>query len=136
MKFDTKVAVVLREDLPTWQKLNVTAFIVSGIAATMPESVGEPYEDACGRKYLPMFIQPVLVFAGNSEQLRDAFNRAVNRNVPLAIYTDELFATNNDTDNRASVKQVRGEDLQLVGIAMREEKKTIDKVLHGLALHR
>jgi uncharacterized protein DUF2000 len=30
--FDTKVAIVLLEELPVWQKANVTAFLVSGIA--------------------------------------------------------------------------------------------------------
>lgn len=29
--FDTKIALVVREDLATWQKLNVTAFLTSGI---------------------------------------------------------------------------------------------------------
>ena len=32
MEFDTKIAVVLRDDLAVWQKTNVTAFLVSGIA--------------------------------------------------------------------------------------------------------
>jgi Protein of unknown function (DUF2000) len=31
--FDTKVAVVVRDDLATWQALNVTAFLMSGITA-------------------------------------------------------------------------------------------------------
>ena len=30
--FDTKVAVVLLEDLQVWQKVNAAAFLVSGIA--------------------------------------------------------------------------------------------------------
>jgi hypothetical protein len=29
--FDTKVAIVVRDDLQNWQKLNVTAFLMSGI---------------------------------------------------------------------------------------------------------
>lgn len=32
--FDTKIAVLLRDDLASWQRLNVTAFLVSGLAAT------------------------------------------------------------------------------------------------------
>ena len=43
MQFDTKLAVVLRDDLAVWQKTNVTAFLVSGIAGTVPDVVGEPY---------------------------------------------------------------------------------------------
>ena len=37
--FDTKIAVVLRDDLAVWQKTNVTAFLVSGIAGTEPADV-------------------------------------------------------------------------------------------------
>ena len=36
MQFETKIAVVLRDDLAGWQETNVTAFLVSGIAATVP----------------------------------------------------------------------------------------------------
>ncbi len=51
--FDTKIAVLLREDLEPWQRLNVTAFLVSGLGTQLPEVVGEPYEDADGTPYLP-----------------------------------------------------------------------------------
>nr|BFE73643.1 hypothetical protein GCM10020092_069440 [Actinoplanes digitatis] len=64
MRFDTKIAVLLRDDLLTWQRLNITAFLAGGVAAAVPEVIGEPYEDAGGVRYLPMFRQPVLVFEG------------------------------------------------------------------------
>jgi hypothetical protein len=51
MQFDTKIAIVIRTDLQAWQKLNVAAFLTSGIAAAFPECIGEPYEDASGTKY-------------------------------------------------------------------------------------
>jgi uncharacterized membrane protein len=51
-RFDTKIAIVLREDLPVWQKLNMTAFLASGVAHTAAESVGEAYCDGDGTKYL------------------------------------------------------------------------------------
>ena len=57
--FDTKIAVILRQDLATWQKLNVTAFTISGIAASVEDVTGEPYRDGSGNVYLPMFRQPV-----------------------------------------------------------------------------
>jgi len=44
--FETKVAILVREDLPVWQKLNVTAFLATGIAGAAPEAIGEPYIDA------------------------------------------------------------------------------------------
>jgi len=135
MRFDTKIAVALRADLPAWQKLNVTAFTVSGLAATDPAVVGEPYEDASGRTYLPMFRQPVVVFAGEAGDLRRAYERALAREVPMAIFTEELFSTNHDEANRAAVKAVPSEALNLVGIAMRGARKDVDKILDGMKLH-
>jgi hypothetical protein len=41
IRFDTKIAVLLRDDLASWQRLNVTAFLVSGIAGAEPELLGE-----------------------------------------------------------------------------------------------
>ncbi len=90
---DTKIAVILREDLAAWQKLNMTAFLVSGVAHTAPESIGEAYADADGTKYLPMFGQPVLVFAATSDELTRSLDRALARNVVPAVFTEELFAT-------------------------------------------
>ena len=135
MQFETKIAVVLRDDLAGWQETNVTAFLVSGIAATVPGVVGEPYADASGNEYLPMFVQPVLVYQADAAALRRAYERAVNRGVTPAIYTHELFATDHDEANRAAVAGVTAEDLDLVGIAVRAERKVVDKIVDRLRLH-
>jgi hypothetical protein len=105
--FDTKVAVVVRDDLETWQRLNVTAFLMSGIAAAAgPDAIGEPYRDADDREYLPLLVQPVLVLAADLGKLRALRDRAERRAVPVAIYTADMFATGHDTDNRAAVRAV------------------------------
>jgi hypothetical protein len=135
MQFETKIAVVLREDLAVWQKINVAAFLVSGIAATVPDVVGEPYVDGSERRYLPMFRQPVLVFAADGPGIRRAYERARDRGLELAIFTAELFATGHDAANRAAVAAVPGEDLDLVGIAMHAERKLVDKVVDKLRRH-
>ena len=135
MKFDTKIAVVVRDDLETWQKLNITAFTVSGIAGTVEGIIGEDYEDGTGNKYLPMFKQPVLVFSATADQIKTVYKRALSRQLNFSIFTEDLFQTNNDLDNRATVKARQQEDLKLVGMAMRADKKIVDKVLDGLRLH-
>jgi hypothetical protein len=135
VQFDTKIAVVLRDDLPVWQKTNVTAFLVSGIAGTVPGVVGEPYRDGSGNEYLPMFVQPVLVYEADAPGLRRAYERAMSRDVKLAVYTNELFATNHDAANRAVVEDVSADELDLVGIAFRAERKTVDKVVDRLRFH-
>jgi len=133
---DTKIVIVVRDDLPVWQKLNLTAFLSSGVANTAPESVGEAYQDADGTKYTPMFGQPVLVFAADAHELSRTLDRALSRGIVPAIYTEELFATGNDVDNRAAVAAVARADLNLVGIALRAQRRDVDKVTKGLSLHR
>jgi hypothetical protein len=64
-----------------WQKKNVTAFLVSGIAGTVPGVVGQPYRDASGNKYLTMFVQPVLVYEADRAALRRASERALSRGI-------------------------------------------------------
>ncbi len=135
MQFDTKLAVVLRDDLAVWQKTNVTAFLVSGIASTVPDVVGEPYRDASGNEYLPMFVQPVLVYQADDGALRRAYARARDRDVTLAVYTADLFETGHDEANRAAVAAVPEDELDLVGIAFRAERKVVDKVVDGLRFH-
>src|SRR5437763_3490760 len=78
----TKIAVVVRDDLAGWQRLNVTAFVVSGIAAKFSETIGEDYADASGQTYLPMFGQPVLVYSADADALTAAHGKAVERGLP------------------------------------------------------
>jgi hypothetical protein len=136
VEFETKVAVVLRDDLAVWQKANVTAFLVSGIAGTDPSLVGEPYVDGSGNRYLPMLRQPIMIFAADAPGIRRAYERAMQRGVEqLAIYTYELFSTPHDEANRAAVAAVAADELDLVGIAFRAERKVVDKVLDRLRPH-
>ncbi len=135
MQFDTKIAVVLLDDLAVWQKTNATAFLVSGIAGTVPGVVGDPYRDASGNEYLPMFVQPVLVYVADTAGLRRAYDRALSRGVTPAVYTRELFETNHDEANRAAVAGVAADDLDLVGIAFRAERKAVDKIIDRLRFH-
>jgi len=135
MQFDTKIAVVVRTDLEPWQKLNVTAFLAGGIAATFPAYIGDPYEDASGTKYLSLIGQPILVYGADRAALSRALERALARNVTPAVYTEDMFKTTHDAANRAVVKAVARAHLNLVGLAMRAERKVIDKVVDGLKFH-
>ncbi|MFB7574940.1 DUF2000 family protein [Streptomyces sp. NPDC093064] len=135
IRFDTKIAVLLREDLEPWQRLNVTAFLVSGLGTTVPEVIGELYEDADEVPYLPMFRQPVLVFQGTKETLTAAHGRVLSRSLPRAVFTSDLFTTGNDRDNRAAVRAVPTGELDLVGLAVYGPRNAVDKVLKGARMH-
>jgi hypothetical protein len=134
--FDTKVAVVVRDDLETWQRLNVTAFLMSGVTARAgADAIGEPYRDADGREYLPLLVQPILVLSATGAKLQTVRERAERRGVDLALYTAEMFLTGNDDDNRAAVRAVATADLDLVGLAVRAPHRDADAVLRGLKRH-
>ncbi len=62
------------------------------------EVIGEPYADADGVPYLPMFRRPVLVFGGTKEALTAAHGRALARVLPRAVFTSDFFATGNDRE--------------------------------------
>ncbi|MFF3833244.1 DUF2000 family protein [Streptomyces sp. NPDC002458] len=135
VRFDTKIAVLLRDDLETWQRLNVTAFLVSGLGTQVPEVIGEPYADADDTPYLPMFRQPVLVFAGSKEILTGAHAKSVSRGVTLSVFTSDLFATGHDEANRAAVRAVRRDGMDLVGLAVHGPRNAVDKILKGASMH-
>ena len=135
MRFDTKIGIVVREDLAVWQKLNVTAFLASAVAGGAPEVIGERYEDGSGTSYLPMFRQPVLVYAADPAGLAQVRARAVERGLAVAVNIEEMFKTGNDVDNRAAVRAVTAEEMPLVGLAVHGPKNAVDKTLKGLPLH-
>jgi len=134
-RFDTKIAILLRDDLETWQRLNVTAFLSSGIAATYPGIIGEPYADADGTAYLPMFGQPVLVLEGDKETMTAAHERCLRRDITVSVFTRDLFRTGNDEDNRAAVAAVPRADLDIVGLGIHGPRNAVDKILKGARMH-
>ena len=131
----TKTAVLLREDLLPWQRLNVTAFLAGGVSAAHPELLGLPYADADGTAYLPLLGQPVLVLEGSADVLRAARERAGRRGLAVAVFTAGMFGTGHDAANRAVVAAVPGADLDLVGLALHGPRTAVDKVVKGSRLH-
>jgi hypothetical protein len=134
--YDTKMAVVVRDDLAVWQRLNVCAFLTSGvIAAAGPEAIGEDYLDGDGNRYLPLLVQPVLVLEAGAAKLQTVRERAERRGVPIALYTYEMFTTGTDEANRAAVAAVATAHLDIVGIGLRAPHRDADAVLRGLSRH-
>lgn len=134
MNFDTKIKIVLRNDLKQWEALNVTAFLISGIAGTQ-DIIGEPYLDKSGIEYLGMSKQPILIYSATSQEISELLKKALTKEVVISIFTEELFKTYNDIDNRAIVSQFYTDELNLVGIAIRGKKNHADKLLKGFNLH-
>jgi hypothetical protein len=132
MIYETKTAIILFTELLSWQQANVAAFLTGGLAGFFPEIVGEPYRDADGLAYTPLLREPVFIYGASKAELTRTHQRAMSRNLRFAIYTEPLFKTNNDRDNRASVATSPTDSLDLVGVGLHAERKIIDKIVNGL----
>jgi hypothetical protein len=133
--FDTKVAIIVREDMAVWQKLNVTAFLATGIAAAAPDAIGLRYLDAAGRPHGAMIGQPMLIFAADRASLRAAHARAWAKGLTITAYVGAMFGTGHDAANRAVFAAEPADDLDLVGLGLRGPKKAVDKAIKSLSLH-
>ena len=133
--FNTKIAFIVRNDLATWQRMNVVAFLATGVASAAPEILGKPYVDAHGREYGSMSIQPMLVFEAGLEGLQKAHRVGLERELTMLPYVNAMFSTGHDEANREVFLQEDPENLQLVGLVLRGPKKSVDKAIKGLSLH-
>jgi hypothetical protein len=131
-----KIAVVLRDDLPSWQALTATAFLSGAVAGHRPDLLGEAYADGDGTANLSTFGIPIMVYAAPGPLLGAIRVRAVGRGLGTAVFTDEMFSTGNDVDNRAVVAAFAGADLVLAGLALVGPRNAVDKSVKGAALHR
>jgi hypothetical protein len=136
MQFDTKIAVVIRTELEAWQKLNVASFLTSGIAAAFPGMHRRTLRRWL-RDEIPISDRPADpdLWRGPAGADACAGTRALARNVKPAVYTEDMFKTTHDAANREAVRAVIRAELNLVGLAMRAERKVIDKIVDGLKFH-
>jgi hypothetical protein len=132
----SRLAIVLRQELLTWQRLNVTAFLSSSIAVnTEPSAMGETYVDASGRGYGEMFAQPVMVFEASAEVLKGAYLAALEEKMIVRVFPDVLFTTGNDADNRAAFAKLAPAQMSVAGLALLGGRNRISKLLSGARKH-
>jgi hypothetical protein len=133
--FDTKIAIVLRDDLAPWQAINVAAFLTSGVVAAAPEVIGEAYRDRAGNVYNALSIQPIIVLTADRETIGAIHQRTLAQNVKSSAYVEEMFSTGHDAANRAVFAQFTPEEAKIVGLAFRADKKVVDKITKGARKH-
>ena len=76
------------------------------------------------------------VNAGTWNILLSGLLRAYSRDVETTIYISDMFETNNDADNRATVANHVSGDLPVVGLGVYGPVKDVDKILSGTKLHQ
>ncbi len=133
--YDTKIAIVLLSSLKVWQKLNINSFLTSGIIGQSSSLIGEKYFDKSNNEYLALCRQPVVVLQADLATLKKIHARILQRSLICSLYIEDMFSTGNDEANRSTVKNYNSQDLPLVGVALREDKKVVDKITKGAKLH-
>ena len=105
-RIDGLIRLVMEEAGESWDRL-------SGIAATAG----------------PGLIGGVMVGLSTAKAI------ALARGLPLSIFTADLFTTGNDEDNRAAVRAVAGDALDLVGLSVHGPRNAVDKIVKGARMH-
>ena len=108
---------------------------MSGITGANPGIVGKAYEDRDGNRHLAMSVQPVIVLAGPANVLTNIRNRANDRGVDTVAYIEEMFGTGHDDANRAVFAEHVATEANTVGIALRADRKIVDKITKGAKMH-
>ena len=134
-----KIAVIVRSGLADWQKLNVTD--VPG-RRDRDHPTGEVMGRALrgrlrtGTATCPCSASRCCASPPTPTNFATVHTAAPSPAAwPTAVYTDELFATGNDADNRAAVAAVATAALSLAGLAVVGDRRTVDKALDKLRLH-
>ena len=69
------------------------------------------------------------------ELINTIYRRAMERGARLSLYIVDMFATGHDAANWATVWQHRPETMNVAGLALREDKKMVDKITKGARMH-
>jgi hypothetical protein len=136
MDFQNKIAIVIKNDLLDWQKLNVASFLASSVAIKFPETHGKSFINASNTQFLPFIKQPIIIYKADEQaQIKRAFNRAKQRELNIGVYTKPLFETKNEDENLIEISKTSDENQELVGIVIYGENRKVNKALNGLKFH-
>lgn len=134
--YENKVAIIVLDNLLSWQKLNVVSFLGGSIAIDKPETHGESFITSDGKRFFSFIKNPILIYkAENNESIKRAFNRASDRDLSIGIYTKSLFNTRSGEENIIEIKKYASRELDLAGIIIYGPNKKVDKALNGLKFH-
>jgi len=67
--------------------------------------------------------------------LASALQRALDRELRVAVYTEDMFVTTNDDDNRAAVKAFPRDQVNLVRLGVDGRRGAVDTALKNARLH-
>jgi hypothetical protein len=135
MDKSVKTAILLLDRLPSWKKLNVTAFLATGIGDSSPDAMGARYRDGIGREYTRLFEEPIVVFAGSLDTLQKALSVGHEKALVRSACIEAMFQQSDGDSGRKVFQADEPDSLNLVGVALRGPRKHIDVATKYASLH-
>ena len=132
LMFDTKVALIVRDDLAAWQKLNVVAFLATASPKRPKRSASltRMRRDAADA----MLGQPMLVFSADLNGLQAAHRRALSRELTIVPYVHAMFRPGTTRPTATCFGPAMRRISTSSGWRCAAEE-AVDKAVKGLALH-
>ena len=77
----------------------------------------------------------MIVLSADAAILKAIYRRAMERGARLSLSIEGMFPTGHDAANRATVKRYAPEVMNVVGLALRKDRKLVDKITKRARMH-
>ena len=129
---EKKAIIAVSNKLPVGLKANIAAVLCMSLGKSYPDLVGPPAITRDGVTITGITTIPVPILEANPEQLFDLFNaNSLDLVVP---FNEAAMTTKNYSDYQAKLLESQSEELQVHGILLYGDRKTINKLAGQLPL--
>jgi hypothetical protein len=73
----------------------------------------------------------MIVLSADADALKTIYRRVMDHGVHPSLYIEDMFTTGHDAANCAAVRQYRPDAINVVGLALREDKVTKGARMHA-----
>lgn len=131
----TKVALVLREDLPVAHAVNASAVLALSLGGRIGDSLGRDGEDASGRTHSGLNVHPIPVLSASEEALKALLERASAADDVQLVSLNETARRSRDyEDYLTELKAVPAEALEYLGVIVHGPRNKVSRLTRHLPL--
>ena len=118
--FTKKMAIVVRDDLPPWQVLNVVSHIAAYLGNKMkvPFDTGEWFMTHDGVRYPRNSQFPIIVLSAKEKDLRPFMQAVRDSKLPYLAFIREMIETTDDTELQATLSKKTEAEIEYLGIGV------------------
>lgn len=129
MIIDKKIAIAISDHLLIEQKLQVVAFLTSGLVAQHSDVMGAPYEDFEGNLFSPVMKCYPHIHCVDEMAIGNMHHRAISQSIMITVFVEEWFGMADDEARRAIFQHFDPNTVNVVGMAIYAPRDTVAQVL-------